>query len=235
MVLSGVLVVCVVILARGLRVDSDLGQFLPRTEDPIASLLIDELREGAAARGLLIAISGAPVERLASLSRQLRDRLSRDGRIRRIDNGSRMLDPELRDWLMEHRYRLVPLAPDALSAENLRHELHERLAELAGTPPCCARTKWRAIPPPPVSSRCAGLHRPSSGAPPRGVDELRRAARSALRGACARRLRDRSAAGAAGKHPRSIRCIGRRVAEAGDERSGRICGGRRANPSPRRP
>ena len=132
MVLSGVLVVCVVILARGLRVDSDLGQFLPRTEDPIASLLIDELREGAAARGLLIAISGAPVERLASLSRQLRDRLSRDGRIRRIDNGSRMLDPELRDWLMEHRYRLVPLAPDALSAENLRHELHERLAELAG-------------------------------------------------------------------------------------------------------
>ena len=78
MVLSGVLVVCIVILARGLRVDSDLGQFLPRTEDPIANLLIDELREGATARGLLIAISGAPVEQLASLSRQLRDRLSRD-------------------------------------------------------------------------------------------------------------------------------------------------------------
>ena len=131
LILSGVLAGCIAILSRDLRVDSDLSQFLPRTEDPIANLLIDELHEGTGARGLLIAISGAPRERLATLSRQLRDILSRDRRIRRIDNGSQGLDAELRDWLMENRYRLVALAPDALSAENLRRELHERLAELA--------------------------------------------------------------------------------------------------------
>lgn len=131
LVLSGVLAGCIAILSRDLRVDSDLGQFLPRTEDPIASLLIDELREGTGARGLLIAISGAPRERLATLSRQLRDILSRDRRILRIHNGSQDLDAELRDWLIENRYRLVALAPDAFSAENLRRALHERLAELA--------------------------------------------------------------------------------------------------------
>ena len=131
-ILLGVLASCVVILARDLHVDSDLSQFLPRTEDPVANLLIGELSEGATARGLLIAVSGGPADRLAALSHRLRDSLARDPRIRRINNGSEELNEEFRDWLMTHRYRLVPLPPDALSAENLRRALHERLAELAG-------------------------------------------------------------------------------------------------------
>ena len=118
--LALVLVVCAAILVRGLRVDSDLGQFLPRAEDPVADLLIDELRDGPTARGLLIAVSGASSEQLAAVSRRLREGLSRDRRIRRIENGSRGMDAELRNWLVEHRYRLVPLPPDALGAESLQ-------------------------------------------------------------------------------------------------------------------
>lgn len=128
--LAVVLVVCIAVLVRGLRVDSDLGQFLPRTDDPVADLLIDELREGTTARGLLIAVSGASSERLAAVSQRLREGLSRDHRVRRVENGSQGMDAELRSWLMEHRYRLVPLPPDALSAESLSRELRERLSEL---------------------------------------------------------------------------------------------------------
>ena len=128
--LALVLVVCTAILVRGLRVDSDLGQFLPRAEDPVADLLIDELREGTSARALLIAVSGASSEQLAAVSRRLREGLSRDRRIRRIENGSQGMDAELRNWLVEHRYRLVPLPPNALGAESLNRELRERLSEL---------------------------------------------------------------------------------------------------------
>ena len=132
LILVAALALCVLILARELRVDSDLSLFLPRTEDPVADLLVGELREGTTARSLLLAISGGPAEQLADASRELRASLARDRRLRRIDNGSQGLDPELRDWLMAQRYRLVPLAPHALGAENLRLELHRRLAELAG-------------------------------------------------------------------------------------------------------
>ena len=132
LILVAVLALCILILARELRVDSDLSLFLPRTEDPVADLLVGELREGTTARSLLLAISGGPAEQLADASRELRANLARDRRLRRIDNGSQGLDPELRDWLMAQRYVLVPLAPHALSAKNLRLELHRRLAELAG-------------------------------------------------------------------------------------------------------
>ena len=156
LILVAVLALCILILARELRVDSDLSLFLPRTEDPVADLLVGELREGTTARSLLLAISGGPAEQLAEASRELLANLARDRRLRRIDNGSQGLDPELRDWLMVQRYLLVPLAPHALSAENLRLELHRRLAELAGNTALLRPTEVLRDP---TAASLAALHR----------------------------------------------------------------------------
>ena len=132
LILFAGLTLCALILIHGLRVDSDLSLFLPDAEDPVAGLLVRDLREGTAARRLLLAISGGSAQQLAEVSQELHDTLTHDPLLQRIENGSQGLDPILRDWLMAQRYRLLPLAPHALNAENLRRALHLRLAELAG-------------------------------------------------------------------------------------------------------
>ena len=62
-------------LAAGARYTADLSAFLPRAPNPAQQLLVDQLREGAVARVMLIAIEGADAGKRAALSRALAARL----------------------------------------------------------------------------------------------------------------------------------------------------------------
>jgi len=119
------------LLAQGLRIDSDLGLFLPRAHDREAAVLVDELRSGAAARTLLLGISGAPPARLAELSRTLLADLRGDARLQHASNGSGGLPRALGEWVMENRYALTVPGVNAFDANGLGRALRQRLADLA--------------------------------------------------------------------------------------------------------
>lgn len=117
---------------RSVKVATDLTAFLPDAASEAEALLLDELRDGAAARLILVAIEGEAADRLARLSRQLAAELRQDARFRRVENGELGEDSELQAQLLSHRYLLSPaVTADRFTAGALRAALLERLDDLA--------------------------------------------------------------------------------------------------------
>ena len=125
------LAVCAWLVART-SVSGDLSAFLPRSPSPAQQMLVDQLREGVVSRLLLIAIEGAPAERLAVLSEALRVRLARDPGLAYVSNGAQSLTEADGRFLLEHRYALSPhVTAERFSSEGLRAALERDLDLLA--------------------------------------------------------------------------------------------------------
>jgi len=117
------------------RIVADLGAFLPPSAAPTQQLLLDQMRSGVASRLMLIAIGGAPEERLAAASRTLAAELRASGLFASVQNGSDEALRADREAFMNYRYVLSPAA-DAkrFSAPALRAALESALGELATQP-----------------------------------------------------------------------------------------------------
>ena len=117
------------------RVIADLGAFLPPSATPTQQLLLEQMSSGVASRILLIAIGGAPEERLAAASVSLATGLRASGLFASVQNGG---DDGLRadrEAFMNYRYVLSPaVAPERFSAPELRKALEAALSELATQP-----------------------------------------------------------------------------------------------------
>jgi predicted exporter len=113
-----------------LVVSSDLRSFMPPPNNADQRLLLDEIGEGPASRLLLIALGGAPPERLAPLSRALAERLLADARFTRVLDGE--IDPTALDpALLPYRYLLSPtLDTQTFDAAYLHAELEQRVQDL---------------------------------------------------------------------------------------------------------
>jgi len=132
-----ILVLWLLLLAAGLgviglklRLTTDLGQFLPQSAEAEQQLVLDELREGASARLLMLAISGAPEPRLAALSRDLARALESSGRFVRVVNGRDALPQQEQARWFRYRYLLSPLPLD-FSVGTLHEAFAARLQELS--------------------------------------------------------------------------------------------------------
>ena len=125
------LVVLGVAAIRTLRIGTDLRSFMPPPVTADQKLLMDQIGEGPGTRLLLLAIEGAPTERLAALSRGLADALRNDTHFDDVINGA--FDPSALDpkWL-PYRYLLAPtLDRHALDAAYLADQLSQRVEDLA--------------------------------------------------------------------------------------------------------
>jgi predicted exporter len=114
-----------------LRIGTDLRSFMPPPVTPDQKLLMDQIGEGPGTRLLLLAIEGAPPERLAALSRGLVAALAHDAHFDEVINGA--FDPSKLDakWL-PYRYLLSPtLDNHALDAPYLADQLQQRVEDLA--------------------------------------------------------------------------------------------------------
>ncbi|HEX6841316.1 MAG TPA: hypothetical protein VF113_07300, partial [Stellaceae bacterium] len=117
------LAACAAIIAES-RISTDLSAFLPRSPSPAQQVLVDQVREGAVSRLLLLAVEGAPADALAALSRNLATRLEREPALASVNNGAdTALDAE-RDFLWRHRY---VLSPDVAPARFTASALHDAL------------------------------------------------------------------------------------------------------------
>lgn len=119
------------LFAARIHVDSSLNAFLPRTHDADQRLLLDQLRDGPAARLVLLGIRSSDTRNLPALSRALAAKLSADDRFRRVANGAAGGLHNSGELLMRYRYLLAPQdTPHPFGAAALRADLRARLDEL---------------------------------------------------------------------------------------------------------
>jgi predicted exporter len=121
---------------------ADLSAFLPAAPTPEQAVLLDQLKTGATARLVLIAIEGAPADadpaRAASArseaSRRLVAALRASGLFASVDNGERAAWADSGRFVFEHRYLLSPAVDAArFGVAGLRDAIDETVA-LLGTP-----------------------------------------------------------------------------------------------------
>jgi predicted exporter len=122
------------LLART-RIVADLSAFLPPSATPTQQLLLEQMRSGVASRIILIALSGAPEERLAAASQSIAAELRSSALFASVQNGDAEGLRADREAFMNYRYVLSPsAAAERFSAQALRESLESALGELASQP-----------------------------------------------------------------------------------------------------
>jgi predicted exporter len=111
---------------------TDLSAFLPRSPSAAEELLVEQLREGAVSRLVLLGVEGGSPDRLAQISRRLAASLRASGRFASVANGEDAGFDKDREFLWRCRYLLSPaVKAEHFSAAGLRESLQELLAQLA--------------------------------------------------------------------------------------------------------
>lgn len=99
---------------------ADMSAFLPKNPTEQQALLIDQLREGALSRTLLIGIEGANAATRAELSQSLLRALQKDAQFAAVNNGSNESQARERELVFRNRYLLSPaVTPERFSADGL--------------------------------------------------------------------------------------------------------------------
>ncbi len=111
---------------------TDLSAFLPRNPTPSQQLLVDQLRDGPAARLILIAIEGGRIEARAKVSIAMAAALRRDLQFAAINNGEAEAEQSSREFLFKHRYLLSDQVNGArFSAAGLHDAISDTIGDLA--------------------------------------------------------------------------------------------------------
>src|SRR5688572_14502793 len=124
--------VCIGWLYRNLSVSADLTVFLPPSTNSAQRLLVSQLRDGVAARLILIGLEGEDPATLVHASRELARGLRTSGRFGIVNNGDLSTAEKERELLVKYRYLLSPgVIPERFTPAGLSVALKESLALLA--------------------------------------------------------------------------------------------------------
>lgn len=119
-------------VVANMTMTTDLTALLPRTADHRQELLVSQLRDGVAARLILIGISGADPETLAQASRTIARKLKDTALFASVNNGDPADFTVIREVLMRHRYLLSSaVTPEHFTGTALREALERQLQLLA--------------------------------------------------------------------------------------------------------
>ena len=125
------LVACGVIIGRT-HFSADLSAFLPRAPSAEQKVLIDQLRDGAVSRLVLIGIEGADAPVRATLSRALAVALRKSPQFSVLHNGDPDETKHDREFLFANRYLLSPaVTPERFTEAGLRAAIGESIDLLA--------------------------------------------------------------------------------------------------------
>ncbi|WP_034923164.1 hypothetical protein, partial [Candidatus Accumulibacter vicinus] len=110
------------------RFSADMSFFLPAHPSASQQVLVDQLREGAVTRLLMLGISGGDAGQRAALSRELRARLASQPEFIAVRNGEARSHDADREFLFRHRYLLSPaVTPERFSVAGLRAAIAESI------------------------------------------------------------------------------------------------------------
>ena len=100
------IIIAGLILATMMRIDDDLTVFLPSDGAPVEDLLFTRLREGPAARLILVAFDGGTAEGRQAASQAAADDLKDWEELVRVNNGAQAMTPGSFGALFDYRYLL---------------------------------------------------------------------------------------------------------------------------------
>ncbi|WP_324779680.1 MMPL family transporter [Thiobacillus sedimenti] len=114
------------------RFSADMSFFLPARPTVEQQVLVDQLKEGAVSRLLMLAIEGGSAGERATLSRALRQHLAARSDFASVQNGEAGSEGAARDFLLAHRYQLSPaVTPARFSVDGLRAAIANSIDLLA--------------------------------------------------------------------------------------------------------
>jgi predicted exporter len=114
------------------RFSADISFFLPAHPSAEQQVLVDQLREGAVSRLLMLGIEGGDAEQRAAVSRALRDRLGARPDFASVQNGDASSQDAARDFLFAHRYLLSPaVGPERFSVAGIEAAVTNSIELLA--------------------------------------------------------------------------------------------------------
>jgi predicted exporter len=90
------------------RFIADLSAFMPKAPSERQQMLVDQLRDGAISRLVLIGIEGGDATARATQSRQLKAQLSGNAMFTAIENGDRATQERDQRYFFDNRYLLSP-------------------------------------------------------------------------------------------------------------------------------
>lgn len=125
------LAACLAVIALT-RFTADMSAFMPQRPSATQQLLVEQLREGALSRLLLIGLEGGEPAIRAELSKQLAGRLAASPEFAGVQNGDAAALARDRDLLFTHRYLLSPaVTPGRFSVDGLRQAISDSIDLLA--------------------------------------------------------------------------------------------------------
>jgi predicted exporter len=120
------------LLASRTHYTTDLSDFLPRTPSASQRVLIEQLREGPAARLIIAAIGGGDAAARAHVSAAMAQGLRTDPRFAAVSNGDAQGLQADREFLFRHRYLLSEaVTPQRFTASGLHEAIAGSLDALA--------------------------------------------------------------------------------------------------------
>jgi predicted exporter len=122
------------ILLWNTRFSADVSFFLPSKPTPEQQVMVDQLREGAVSRLLMLSISGGDADQRADASRALRAALAGNDTLATVQNGEAEAMDAARDFLLDHRYQLSnAVTPERFSVEGLRSAVNNSVDMLSSS------------------------------------------------------------------------------------------------------
>ena len=114
------------------RFSADISFFLPTRPTVTQQVLVDQIKEGAVSRLLMLAIEGGNAAQRADLSRELHGRLAALPTFASVQNGDAGSQDAVRDFLLAHRYQLSPaVTPERFTVAGLQAAIANSIDLLA--------------------------------------------------------------------------------------------------------
>lgn len=111
---------------------ADMSFFLPAEPSAEQQILVEQVKEGAVSRLLMVAIAGGDASQRATASRDLRQRLASRNEFISVQNGEAVSLDADRDLLFAHRYQLSPaVTPGRFTTDGLRSSVADSIDLLA--------------------------------------------------------------------------------------------------------
>ena len=150
------------------RYNADMSFFLPSEPTPGQQVMVDQIKEGAVSRLLMVAVEGGDEAGRAAVSRALRQRLQDSGQFVSVQNGEAAAQDAEREYLMRHRYLLSPeVTPERFTVEGLRNAIDGSIDLLASPAGMVLKT---LLPRDPTGELWAQVQRLDAGAEPDSVE-----------------------------------------------------------------
>ena len=112
---------------------ADLSAFMPRTPNARQQLLIDQLRDGAVARLIMMGIEGGDAAERARLSQALAKELQQTGLFVAVQNGQEETQERDRAYFFDNRYLLSPaVTPAHFEVDGLHAAISSSINALSG-------------------------------------------------------------------------------------------------------